>query len=92
MFTLAFWKATAERAAKTVAQALIAVLAVGQTTILTVDWQQALAVAGTAGRRSVLSSIASGSIGNYGPSLANETVAPPVAHAHDEPVEFGQGY
>lgn len=92
MFTVAFWKAAAERALKTVAQALIAVLAVGQTTILTVDWQQALAVAGTAGLLSILSSVASGSLGNYGPSLANETVAPPVAHAHDDIEDEGQGY
>lgn len=72
MFTIVFWKAAAERALKTFAQALIAVLAVGQTTVLSVDWQQALAVSGTAALLSVLSSIASGGLGNPGPSLASE--------------------
>jgi hypothetical protein len=79
-----FWKATAERAAKTLAQSLIAVLAVGQTTLLTVDWQQALAVAATATVLSILSSVASAGVGNAGPSLASETVVPPLAHSHDE--------
>jgi len=72
MWTAAFWKATFERAVKTLAQSLIAVLAVGQTTILTVDWQQAGAVALTATALSVLTSIASSTAGNPGPSLATE--------------------
>jgi len=78
MFTLSFAKAAAERAAKTLAQSLIAILAVGQTTVLTVDWQAALAVAATATLLSLLSSVASASIGNTGPSLVNEATLPPV--------------
>lgn len=72
MYSSVFWKATFERAVKTLAQSLIAVLAVGQTTILTVDWAQAGAVAATATVLSVLSSIASSAVGSPGPSLANE--------------------
>jgi len=78
MFTLSFAKAAAERAAKTLAQSLIAILAVGQTTVLTVDWQAALAVAATATLLSLLSSVASAGIGNTGPSLVNEATLPPV--------------
>jgi hypothetical protein len=78
MFTAQFWKASAERAVKTLAQTLIAILAVGQTTVLSVDWQQAAAVAATATLLSLLTSIASGSVGNYGPSLVSEAVLPPV--------------
>lgn len=78
LWSASFWKATAERAIKTLAQSLIAILAVGQTTVLSVDWRQALAVAATATLLSVLSSIASAGIGNTGPSLANEAVVPPV--------------
>lgn len=82
MFTASFWKATGERAVKTLAQSLIAVLAVGQTTVLSVDWTQALAVAATATLLSVLSSVASSGFGNTGPSLANEAMIPAaVDHA-----------
>ena len=82
MFTVQFWKAAAERAIKTLAQTLIAILAVGQTTVLTVDWQQAAAVAATATLLSVLTSIVSSGIGNTGPSLASEAVVPSI-QAHN---------
>lgn len=79
MWTASFWKATAERALRTLAQSLIAVLAVGQTNILSVDWQQALAVAATATVLSVLTSIVASGVGTPGPSLgAEEIVTPPV--------------
>ena len=39
MFTLSFFNAAAERAIKTLAQSLIAVLAVGQTTVLTIIYR-----------------------------------------------------
>jgi hypothetical protein len=81
---MGFWKATAERAIKTLAQTLIALLAVGQTTILTIDYQQAAAVAATATVLSILSSIVSSNIGNPGPSLVNEVALPPIqAHASE---------
>lgn len=77
IFTLPFVKAAGERAVKTFAQALVAVLAAGAT-ILTIDWTQALAVAGTAALLSVLTSVASNSVGDYyGPSLSDEAVMLP---------------
>lgn len=73
-----FWTATAERAVKTFAQALVA-LFVGGLTILTIDWQQALAVAGTAAAVSVLTSLASLPVGKFdGPSLVDEAVIRPI--------------
>lgn len=71
---LAFAKATAERAAKTFAQALAALLVADGTDLLDTDWGDRLSVAGMATLLSVLSSIASGQFGNDGPSLANEKV------------------
>lgn len=78
MWTASFWKAAAERAIRTLAQTMIAILAVGHTTVLTVDWQQALAVAATATVLSLLTSIVASEVGNTGPSLANEALVPPV--------------
>lgn len=74
MFTKDFVLAVLERALKTFAQALVAVFAAGAVTVLDVDWTQALAVSGTAAVVSVLTSIVSANIGNYGPSLATESV------------------
>lgn len=72
IFSRAFVLAAAERAVKTFAQALVAVLAAG-VTILEIDWVQALAVAGTAALLSVLTSVASNNFGPwYGPSLTDE--------------------
>jgi hypothetical protein len=74
MFNKQFALAALERALKTFAQALVAVFAAGAVTVLDVDWTQALAVSGTAALISVLTSIVSANIGNYGPSLANESI------------------
>lgn len=72
-----FWLAAAERAIKTFAQALVALFVAG-VTVLTIDWQQALAVAVTAAVVSVLTSIASYSVGPFlGPSLVDEAVVLP---------------
>lgn len=76
MYDKRFWLAAGERAAKTLAQALIAMF-VGGMTILTIDWQQALAVSVTAALVSLLTSLISAPLGsNPGPSLADETVEP----------------
>lgn len=73
-----FWKAVAERAVKTFAQALVAVFAAG-VTVLDVDWGQALAIAGTAALLSVLTSVGSLKLGQYdGPSLVDEAVVEPL--------------
>ena len=70
----AFWIAAGERAVKTFAQALVALFVAG-VTVLTIDWQQGLAVAATAALVSVLTSIASVRLGSFeGPSLAGEAV------------------
>lgn len=58
MFTREFWAAAAERALKTVAQSVVAVLGVGAVGILSVDWVQTLSVAAAAGLASILTSIA----------------------------------
>lgn len=58
MFTRVFWAGAAERALKTMAQSVAAVLGVGAVGILSVDWVQTLSVAATAGLLSVLTSIA----------------------------------
>lgn len=58
MFTRDFWVGAAERALKTMAQSIAAVLGVGAVGILSVDWVQTLSVAATAGLLSVLTSIA----------------------------------
>lgn len=72
-----FWIATSERAIKTFCQALVALFVAG-VTVLTIDWQQALAVAVTAAVVSVLTSIASYSVGPFlGPSLVDEAVVLP---------------
>lgn len=69
-----YWLAVGERAVKTFAQSLVALFVAG-VTILTIDWQQALAVAGTAALVSVLTSIASTRLGPFdGPSLVDEAI------------------
>lgn len=73
-----FWVAAGERAVKTFAQSLVALFVAG-VTVLTIDWQQALAVSVTAAVVSVLTSVASVRLGQFeGPSLAGEAVVEPV--------------
>lgn len=84
MFTASFWKSAAERAIKTVAQALIAVLAATTFDWFSADWQAIAGTAATAGVLSLLSSIASAGIGDKGtPSVveapANAALLPPGA-------------
>lgn len=56
---------TAERAIKTIAQTLVALLtADGAFDLLSVDWGQMLSIAGLAGVISILTSIASAGSGN----------------------------
>ena len=57
MFTTAFLKGAAERAIKTFAQALLAVVSVTGLTFGGVDWRVSLSAAGLAAVASVLTSI-----------------------------------
>lgn len=58
MLPKSFWIGLGERAMKTFAQALLAAFTIG-TTVTTLYWPTALAVAGTAALLSVLTSLAS---------------------------------
>lgn len=78
MFTKAFLQATLERAVKTWAQALVALLGAGAFNVLKVEWQEALATSAGAALISVLTSIASAQFGSTGgPSLTNSEVLAP---------------
>lgn len=69
MFTKTFWKDTAERAVKTFAQSMAAVLTAGVTGVLDVDWINALSVSLLATLVSVLTSIGSGYVGDDSASV-----------------------
>ncbi|MEV2252837.1 holin [Streptomyces sp. NPDC050147] len=69
MWTAGFWKATAERALRTFAQSLAAVLVAGATTLLDVDWQAALATAGMATLLAVLTAVGAAHVGTHGPGI-----------------------
>jgi hypothetical protein len=72
MWTTAFWKASAERAIKTFAQAFAAFLVANATGILDIDWVNAASVAGLATLLSVLTSIGSDVLtAAPGPSLTD---------------------
>lgn len=97
MFTLAFLKATAERAVKTFAQALAALLVADGTDLLTTDWAGSLSVAGMAAVVSVLTSVASSQIGGPGPSVTDaETLHASAQRGYHSgvsaPVEGTDGY
>ncbi len=74
MWTAAFWKATAERALRTFAQAFAAVLVAGATSLLDVEWGAALATAGLAALLAVLTAIGASEAGAKGPGLTEEPV------------------
>lgn len=76
MWTLAFWKAASERAVKTFAQALVAVMTADGFGLLDADWPARLSAAGLAALLSLLTSIGSAGAGNPGPSLSTEAVEP----------------
>lgn len=69
MFTnKTFWKDTVERAVKTFAQSMVAVMTAGATGVLDVDWVNALSVSLFATLVSVLTSIGSGTVGDQSAS------------------------
>ncbi|MEV0113071.1 holin [Streptomyces sp. NPDC050844] len=75
MWTVVFWKATAERALRTFAQSLGAVLVAGATSLLDVDWEAALATAGMATLLAVLTAVGAGKVGTGGPGITETPTA-----------------
>lgn len=71
MFSKEFWKATAERAVKTFAQAAVSFFVVGTTGLFDVEWVSVLSVSGAAALVSLLTSIASAGVNGSGPSLVH---------------------
>lgn len=72
--TIVFFKSLLERALKTFCQTLVAAMGVGVTGFLSVDWVQALSLAGVATLLSVLTSVGSAPWGDDAtPSLVKVT-------------------
>lgn len=78
MFSKAFALAAAERALKTFAQTLAALLVADGTGLLDSQWVPRLSAAGMAALLSVLTSVASAGVSEPGPSLGTEVLAPAV--------------
>ncbi len=76
IFSAAFAKAATERAVKTFAQTLAALLVADYSGLIGVDWAHSLSVAGLAALVSILTSVGSGAATGHGPSLANEYTVP----------------
>ena len=66
MFASYFWRATAERAVKSFAQSLLAILSASSLGLLEVDWVTCLSTAAMATVLSLLSSVASCRVGPPG--------------------------
>jgi hypothetical protein len=66
MTTRAFWADAGERAVRTIAQALLALLGTDALGIVGLDWAQMLSVAAGAGVMSVLTAIVATGVGDEG--------------------------
>lgn len=73
MWSSSFWKASAERAVKTFAQTLVALVGTDAADVLTINIADAVQASVVAAVLSVLTSLASSTRGNPGPSLSNES-------------------
>lgn len=71
IWTLAFWKAAAERGIKTFAQTAAALLLANGTGLIDTAWATVASVAGMAALVSLLTSIGSDALTGDGPSLTN---------------------
>ncbi|MFF1380039.1 holin [Streptomyces sp. NPDC058308] len=85
MWNAAFWKATTERAVRTFAQALAAVLVAGATSLLDVAWDAAFATAGLAAVLAVLTAIGASEAGAAGPGLTEQPTRPSTKAGTGEP-------
>jgi hypothetical protein len=84
MWSKTFWLATLERAIKTFAQVLAALLGAEAVGVLEADWGQSASVAAMATVLSILTSVASSSVGNEGPSLVSaEKLSAPAADDYE---------
>jgi hypothetical protein len=81
MFTSRFWQLASERALKTFAQSLVAILSATGVGLLTAPWTTALSTAAMAALLSALTSMASAPVGEPDtPNLLPATaVSPPPA-------------
>jgi len=66
MLTKSFWTDTAERVARTSAQALLALLGTDALGIVGLDWPQMLSVAAGAGLMSLLTAVVASGVGDKG--------------------------
>ena len=66
MRTRAFWEDAGERAIRTIAQALLALLGTDALGIVGLDWTQMLSVAAGAGLMSILTAIVATGVGDKG--------------------------
>jgi hypothetical protein len=73
MWSSLFWKASAERAIKTFAQTLVALVGTDAANVLVIGIGDAVQASVVAAVLSVLTSLASSSKGNPGPSLTSES-------------------
>ena len=77
MFHNKFWVAAAERAIKTFAQTLVALMGTEMLGVHEFEWGMSLSAAGFAGLLSLVTSLASANFGaNPGPSLVDESTHP----------------
>jgi protein involved in polysaccharide export with SLBB domain len=86
IWTADFWKATGERAIRTAAGALLALVAVAGFSPRTADWADIFITVGLATCISVLMAITSNGISRTGPALTDsEKVMPPEPQPKDPP-------
>ncbi len=83
MWGKAFWLAAVERAVKTAAQSLVALLVADGTDLVNTAWGPRLSVAGMAVVLSLLTRVGSATVGGPGPSLADERLDYTPKHAGD---------
>jgi hypothetical protein len=83
VWTVEFWKAVAERAVWTFAQALLGILTIGATGLLSTPWLPTLSAAGVAALVAVLKAITANYVTGNGPSLgSSEHVTIPAVDTH----------